>query len=82
MPKDRLIARCMWVVTGIKLALFGRQLNISPAGVKAMPFGVSDWIITGSIIFSLVAVCWIVAKVLDRRNDVLHHVDHRDHGEP
>jgi hypothetical protein len=47
-----------------------------------MPFGVSDWVITGTIILGLVAVCWIIAKILDRRNDVLHHVDHRDHGEP
>jgi hypothetical protein len=71
----------MWFITGIKLALFGRQLNIQPTGVKAMPFDVSDLIIAGSAVVGLVAVCWIVAKMLDRRSDVLRYID-RDHSEP
>jgi hypothetical protein len=46
-----------------------------------MPLGVSDLVVAGSVVFSVVVIGWIIAKVLDRRNDVLHYI-HRDHGEP
>jgi hypothetical protein len=46
-----------------------------------MPFEVSDLVLAGSVVVGLVALCWIVAKMLDRRGDVLRHIE-RDHSEP
>jgi hypothetical protein len=44
-----------------------------------MPFEVSDFIIVVFVVFGLVVIGWIIAKILDRRNDVLHHVNRENH---
>lgn len=44
-----------------------------------MPFGVSDFIIAVFFVFILVVIGWIIAKILDRRSDVLHYVNRENH---
>jgi hypothetical protein len=44
-----------------------------------MPFGVSEWIIAIVVMGFLVVVGWIIAKALDRRNDVFHYVNRENH---
>ncbi len=44
-----------------------------------MPFGVSDLIIAIVVVGGLVAIGWIIARVLDRRSDVFHYVNRENH---
>ncbi len=47
-----------------------------------MPFGVSDLIVAVIVVGFLVALGWIIARVLDRRSDVFHYINHENHNEP